>query len=70
MFLFCTTLQSSFHLCVCIPEVLQSLALTQFSMEFSNLQTHQPQQDVESVSLFPGLSEHHHMILEGPGQKS
>lgn len=55
---------------LCVPEVLQSLALAQFSVQFSDLQAHQTQQDVQSVSLFPRLSEHHHMILEGSGQKS
>ncbi|KAG7226643.1 hypothetical protein INR49_001813, partial [Caranx melampygus] len=44
--------------------VLQSLALAQFSVQFSDFQAHQTQQDVQSVSLFPCLSEQHHMILE------
>lgn len=58
------------HVCVCVPEVLQSLVLAQFSMQFPDLQSHQTQQDVESVSLFPRLSEQHHVILERPSQQS
>ncbi|KAF3855585.1 hypothetical protein F7725_016308 [Dissostichus mawsoni] len=49
-----------------VPEVLQPLVLAQFSVQFSHLQAHQAQQDVQSVRLLPGLSETHHVVLEVP----
>lgn len=39
-------------------------------MEFSHLQAHQAQQDVQPMGLFPGLGEAHDVILEGPGEQS
>lgn len=55
---------------MCVPEVLQSLVLAQFSVQLSHLQSHQPQQDVQSVRLFPRLRETHHVILERPREQS
>lgn len=56
--------------CVCVPEVLQALVLAQLSVQFSHLQAHQAQQDMQPMGLFSGLGEAHYMILEGPGEQS
>lgn len=55
---------------MCVPEVLQSLVLAQFSVQLSHLQSHQAQQDVQPVRLFPRLRETHHMILERAREQS
>lgn len=39
-------------------------------MQLPDLQAHQPQQDVQPVSLLLGLGEKHHVVGEGSRQQS